>query len=110
GLALLARVEESLRVEDLLQLTMQNERLRVELLLQCSTLQPADPVLAGERAVQAEDEVVELRGCRTHSRGLVLVLRRVQEGDVDVPVAGVAERERDEVVALAEHDRLFGDV
>src|SRR4051812_35216634 len=104
--ALLAGVEQVLRVEGLLQPRVQVVARRAELALELAALQPADPVFAGNRAAQAEGELEELVASRIRASLFVGIVRREEKRRMDVPVARVAERERRDPVALADLERL----
>src|SRR5215208_7309585 len=110
ALGLLPRVEQALRIESLLDRGVQPVRLRPPLALQLAALQPPDPVLAADRAAEADREVEQVVAGRVGAALLVGVLGREQERGVDVAVARVAERERDHAVALADLERLARDV
>ena len=109
-LALLAGVQQVLRVEGLLHPQVQVVAGRSELVLELAALQPADAVLAGDRAAEAQRELEQLVARVVGALFLVEVLRREEERRVDVAVAGVTERERGDVVPLADLERLARDV
>src|SRR3954462_14201908 len=106
GLALLARVQQVLRVERLLQPRMQVVADGTELPLELSALQPADSVLPGDGSAEMERELEELVAGGISAPLLVGVVGREEEGRVDVAVARVSERERGNAMALTDLERL----
>ena len=94
GLALLAGVQQVLRVEGLLDPVVQVVARRAELVLELAALQPADAVLAADRAAEAQRELEQLVARVVGALLLVEVVGREEERRVDVAVACVAERER----------------
>src|SRR3954453_15107711 len=110
GLGLLPGVEQALRVERLLDRRVEPIRLGAPLPLELAALQPADAVLAADRAAEADREVEQVVARRVGAALLVGIVGREEERGVDVAVARVAERERDHAVALADLECLARDV
>src|SRR5205085_2040226 len=109
-LALLPGVEQPLRVEGLLDARVELVGVGAPLALELAALQPAEAVLAADRAAEADREVEQLVAGVVGAPLLVGVVVREEERGVDVAVACVAEREADHVVALADRDRFARDV
>src|SRR5215212_900431 len=109
-LGLLPGVEQALRVERLLDRGVEPVRLGAPLALELAAFQPADAVLAADRPAEADREVEQVVAGRVGAALLGWILGREQERGVDVAVARVAERERDDAVALADLERLARDV
>ena len=110
GSAFLARVEQALRVEGLLQPQVQVVARRAELVLELAALQPADPVLARDRAAEAQGELEQLVTGSVGAALLIGVVGREEERRVDVAVARVPERQRRHVVPGADLERLARDI
>ena len=102
--------KQVLRVERLLHPQVQVVAGRAELVLELAALQPADAVLAGDRAAEPQRELEQLVTRVVGALLLVEVLRREEERGVDVAVAGVTERQCRHVVARADLERLARDV
>ena len=61
--ALLARIQQALRVEETLQATLEIERDRIQLKRQVTPLGPTDAVLGGDRAAQFDDGLEQQVRC-----------------------------------------------
>src|SRR6185436_12801336 len=96
---LLPRVEQVLRVEETLDLLVQLERARAPLARELAAFEDAESVLARDRAAEPDGEVEEILDRELGARELVRLLGIDEEGRVQVAVARVPERERDQVVA-----------
>src|SRR5947207_6940760 len=90
--ALLAGVQEVLRVEGLLDPVVQVVACRAELRLELAALQPADAVLAADRSAEAQRELEQVAACVVGAPRFVEVVGREEECRVDVAVARVTER------------------
>ena len=85
---------------------MQVVGLRSELMLELPALQPADPVLAADRAAELQSELEQLVARRIGAALLVGLVGREEERRVDVAVAGVAEGKPGDVVATRDLELL----
>jgi len=81
-----------------------------QLMLELPALQPADAVLAADRAAEPQREAEQLVARVVGALFLVEVVGREEERRVDVAVTRMTERQCDHVVALANLDRLARDV
>src|SRR4051794_13645814 len=94
---LLSRVQEVLRVEEALDLLVQVERARAPLARELAALQDAEAVFPADRAAELYGQVEEILDREQRSLELLGLLGIDEERRVEVAVAGVAEREADQV-------------
>src|SRR6478752_6079922 len=105
GLALLAGVEQVLRIEGLLQPRVQVVAGGAELSCELAALQPTDAVLAGHRPAESQRELEQVVAGCVGAPLLIRVVGGEEERRVDVSVARVPEGERRNAVALADLER-----
>src|SRR5690242_387453 len=89
---------------------MQVVALRAELMLELAALQPADAVLAADRAPEPQRELEQLVARRVRAALLVGVVGREEERRMDVAVTRMAERQARDAVADRDLERLARDV
>src|SRR5258708_29975218 len=110
GLTLLAGVQQVLRVEGPLDPVVQVVARWAELVLELAALQPADAVLAADRAAEAQRELEQLVARVVGALLFVEIVGREEERGVDVAVARMPKRQRGDIVPLADRERLARNV
>src|SRR6185312_12795730 len=103
---LLARVEQTLWVEDLLDRLVHGDRSRLPLIRELAVFHQADTVLPRDRAFELDREREELVGRLLGALELGRLIEVDHERGVEVAVAGVAPAARLELVPASDLDGL----
>src|ERR1700722_9338830 len=99
---LLARVQQTLRIERELDLLVQLDRSRVPLVREQAALEHADAMLGGDRAPEPADEFEQLVPDRLGRCELLLARWVDEHRRVDVAVAAMPPRARAQTVACGD--------